>query len=316
MESDIVNVSRMVKAIGMIPDLDAQKNQYLGYDGLLQQKVKIITSSKIFSLESLDIEYDSPFDDDLVTDETEITIYNLSPNSSNEFTKGQRVVILAGFSSQKSATKSYNNLGTICEGTVKKVNNKIEKPDRVTTIYLNPCSKVTDHTAAITYGANSTAKNILLDLLNRTGLPKGYINIPENLNRTYEDEVTIEDSMLDGIKQYAEVLNVSTYVRNGALYCHRLGTDLVNKWGTIELSEDTGLIGSPEAFLEDVRIDGVEYSISGYNITCLTRADIGTGTKIILKSNIAKGNFIVKEGKHSYNGTDLITEAKLVPCVG
>lgn len=310
-----MEVSKMVKAIGMMPDTAFQKTQYLGYNGLFKQKIEVQIGTTTFLSDTLDIEFESPFDDDLITDETEIIIYNLSQNSSARFTKGQTVTLSAGFSSQRSGKTTYSSVGAICKGTVKKVKNQIDKPDRITTIYLNPCSKVTDHTATITYGANSTARNILLDLLNRTGLPRGYTNIPWNLNRTYEDEVTIEDSMLEGIKQYANVLNVSTYVRNGALYCHRLGTDLVNQWGTVRLSEDTGLIGTPEEFLEDVRIDGVEYSVSGYTIQCLARSPIGTGTKIVLDSNFVKGNFIVKEGKHSYNGTDLITKAKLVPCV-
>ncbi len=310
-----MDISKMVKAVGMMPVGRTLKNQDIGYFGFLKQRVLVEIDEVQYSSETLDIEFDSPFDDDLITDETEITIYNLAPTSSNRFTKRKTVTLSAGFSSQGPENSGYSSLGVICKGTVKKVKNKIEKPNRITTIYLNPCSKVTDHTAAITYGANSTAKGILLDLLGRTGLPKGYIKIPENLNRTYEDEVVIENSLLEGIKQYAEVLNVSTYVRNGALYCHRLGSDLAGRWGTVKLSEGTGLIGVPEAFLEDVRIDGVEYSLRGYNIECLARAPIGTATKIILDTNGAKGQFIVKEGKHSYNGTDLITKAKLIPCV-
>ena len=311
-----MDISSMVKVIGMIPDDNTIKYQDIGYNGLFNQIVKVEVDGVEFTSETLDIEFESPFDDDLITDETEIIIYNLAPSSSNRFIKGKTVTLSVGFSVQTLSTNNnYYNVGVICKGTIKKVKNQIKKPDRITTIYINPCSKVTDHTATITYGANSSAKGILLDILNRTGLPKGYINIPDNLNRVYEDETTIENSMLEGIKQYAQVLNVSTYVRNGALYCHRLGKDAINYWSTVTLSEETGLIGTPEAFLEDVRINGVEYSISGYNVECLARSPIGTATKVILDSQEVKGSFIVKEGEHSFNGTDLITIAKLVPCI-
>lgn len=310
-----MDISRIVKAIGMIPTDNTMKYQSISYNGLFKQIIRVEIDGIEFTSETLDIEFESPFDDDLITDETEITIYNLTPTSSNRFIKGKTVTLSAGFSVNTSQTNIYDNVGVICKGTVKKVTNKIEKPDRITTIYLNPCSKVTDHTATITYSPYSSAKSILLDLLNRTGLPKGYINIPNNLNRVYEDEVIIEDTMLESIKQYAQILNVSTYVRNGALYCHRLGKDAVNYWTSVKLSEETGLIETPGSFLEDVRIDGVEYSISGYNIKCLVRSPIGTATKVILDSNEVKGSFIVKEGKHSFNGLDLITKAKVVPCV-
>lgn len=299
--------SRLIKAV--TKGIESLESYEIKPQGVFGSEAKIICGAATINSNELDFEFTVDFDDDMSPNEAEITIYNLSDNTKNQFKKGSKISIEAGYK---------GDTGVIFTGYITNVKTKNEDADRVTTIKC--LDDVKDHTISeITYNAGTAASTILNDLLKKTGTPIKVFQPYRDW--TYTDEEKVDGDLMESIKKYSEVCGVSTYVSNGYIYSRRLSEgDNLN----FTLSEDTGLIGTPEEFEEEKSLimqeadaekgtSKVDYSttIHGYDCECLLQHRFSAGGIVTLKSLNANGTYRICSGTHRFNPDESISEIKI-----
>ena len=286
--------SRLIKSA--LAGIENLKNYEIKPQGVFGAEATVICGAVTVKSSELDLEFTVMFDDDMEANEAEIIIYNLSDDTKNKFTQGSEISIEAGFK---------GDTGVIFKGYITKVKTKYEDADRVTTIKC--LDDIKDHTITeITYGAGTAASTILNDLLKKTGTPIKEFKMYRDWN--YKDEVKVDGDLMENIKKYSEVCGVSTYVSNGYIYSRRLneGDNLY-----FTLSEETGLIGTPEEYEEEKTAEDYKDVINGYECECLLQHRFAAGGIVTLISRDANGTFRICSGEHRFNPDECISKIKM-----
>ena len=247
--------------------------------------------------DELDFEFEVPFDDDLEANEGEIVVYNLSSKTLNALkaiakNDEHSVCIEAGYK---------DDTGVIYEGRITKIDTKRSNSDKATTI------KVTDNieqrTVNISFDAGSTAQHILGKLLDMLSYPIAIFKPVRD--HTYENAETVDDSLMSAIKKYSEVCGVSTFISRGLIYCCKLKE--VDNTSIFSVRESTGMIGSPNPFVEEGNREEYEDKVEGVTIDMLLQHRMSAGAKIRLISDGYSGTYYVKSGSHTFNESECIT---------
>lgn len=288
--------SRLVKAV---QELSKNMESFVidpSSRGVFGSKAKIICGGVTISSDTLDVEFTVKFDDDLEANECEIVVYNLSDNTINKFKYHASISIEAGFG---------KDTGVIFTGFVDKVSTSYNGADKVTT--LRCYDDISQKTITeITYAANTTASYILKDLLGRTGTPIAVFKMRRDW--TYEDEQKVDGDLYANIKKYSEVCGVSTYIKNGKLYSRYIKEgDATN----FTLSEDTGLIGSPSPYEEEITAEDYKETVNGWECECLLQHRFSAGSKVSLKSVFANGEYRICSGEHRFNIDEAVSKVKM-----
>lgn len=266
--------------------------------GQYGQTVVIQSGNVTIRNSQLDCEFTVGFDDDTAGNEGEVTIYNLTNNTINGFVNGAKITISAGYGT---------DTGIIFSGFITSKKTVTEGVDRVTTIRaIDDQSRENMTVESISYAANRTASYILKDLVQRVGLPIAVFETVRDY--TYKDEVTVDGSLSDAIKQYAKVCGVSAYICKSKIYVRSLDSGDNTKF---VLSSSTGLLSVSE-FEEESKSEEYEDVVKGFEVEMLLQHRIQTASIIELNTKNYKGQFRVREGTHSYDGKNFITKAKIV----
>ena len=291
------HTSRLVKAVKQLSQNMESYTVDPADKGVFGSKAKIICGSVTISSDTLDVEFNVKFDDDMEVNEAEITIYNLSDNTLNRLKYHSKISIEAGFD---------DDTGVVFEGFVDKVSTIYEGADKVTTIrcFDDISNKqITERT----YAKNTKASYILKDLLNETGTPIAVFKMRRDW--TYEDEQKVDGSLTENIRKYSEVCGVSTYIKNGKTYSRYIKEgDATN----FTISEETGMIGSPSAYEEEITAEDYKETVNGYEVEMLLQHRMSAGAICSLKSLVANGQYRVKSGEHSFSIDECITKVKLM----
>ena len=267
-------------------------------DGLYDQKVILKTGDVTISNDDLDLEFDIPFDDDTEANEAEFVVYNLTDTTIGAIKKSAAISITAGYG---------KDTGVIFSGYVSKKQTYWDGNDKVTVIYAidNNGKKETELTE-LSFGSGTKASTILKKLVERVGLPVAVFQTKRD--HTYKDKVTVNGGLMENIKKYAEICAVSAYVCKSKIYVCPL---TYGKQYTFYLTTDTGLLGAV-AFEEEVTAEDYTDTITGLDIEMLLQHQIQTGSIINISSRHHKGDFRVKEGSHTYDGSEFKTTVKAV----
>lgn len=292
---DEKHASHLIKAMEdwqNLPDSFSQKP-----DGVFGAVAKVKCGGVTINSEELDLEFTVPFDDDLEPNEAEIIIYNLTDDTIKQFANKAKLTIEAGYK---------GDTGVVFSGYISKVSTKYESGDKVTTIKCldDVASKTIE---SISYSAGEKASTILKALIDKTGLPVGVINIRRD--HTYENETTVDGDLMNNIKKYSEVCGVSTYVLKGKVYCRHISEGDNN--GFI-VSSDTGMIGSPTEYEEEITAEDYTDVVNGYDIEMILQHRMQTAAIITLDSRVAKGQYRVRSGEHRFNNTEATTSIKVM----
>ena len=290
--------SRLVQSLSLFGDLDERGTAPSGVWG---SKATIKSGGVTIKSTELDLEFEIPFDDNLEANEGEIIVYNLSANTRAQLKKGAKIRIEAGF---------QNDMGVIFDGYITKVSAARDKTDLVTSIKIKDDIQE-KNTLNLSYGSGTKASYILRDLVNRTGLTIGWFEIKRD--HSYENSVTVDDTLESALRQYSEVCGVSTFVSNGVLYCCNLDNFIENGSVNFEISEETGMIGSPQPFTEESEADNGETVVyEGYEIEMLLQHRIAAGSVVKVDAEIlTNGNTVcVKSGRHIFNESEAVTKIK------
>lgn len=270
-------------------------------DGLYGHTVLVKTGNVTIKNEDLDCEFDISFDDDAEANEAEIIVYNLSSETLQGIRKGQAISVTAGYK---------EDTGIIFSGFITQVKTKFSDVDKVTQIYAVDSEERSEKelTKSIAYRAKTSASSILKDLIGRAGLSIAVFS-PKR-DHVYKDGKTISGGLMENIKKMAQVCGVSAYISKGQVYVRSV---LEGDTMDFTLSSATGLL-ELEEFEEELTAEDFSDTIHGYNVTALLQHRITTGSILNIQSRNVNGMFRVREGSHTYDGTDFLTKVKAIEC--
>lgn len=273
---------------------------YAPPSGLWGQKVSVSTSSGVkVNNDDLDFTFTVPFDDDLEPNEAEVTIYNLSTETTAKIKHNDELTITAGYG---------DDTGIIFTGRISKAFTYWQGNDRVTEITAIDTHSLEDvELKDISYGAGTMASTILKDLIGKLGLSTAVFNVRRDY--TYTDKVNVTGKLLDNIKKYSEVCGVSTYINQGKTY-----TRYVKEGDNIgfNISVETGMIDDPQMFEEEQTAEDFKEIVQGFDVKLLLQHRITTAAIVNIESRNVTGQYRVRSGKHTYDGKNLLTEIEVI----
>ena len=144
------------------------------------------------------------------------------------------------------------------------------------------------------------------NLVGRVGLPVAVFQTKRD--HTYKDKVTISGGLMDSIELYARVCGVVAYVCKSKIYVCPLtyGTH-----DTFNLTPDTGLLSVSE-FEEEKKAEEYTDKITGVDVEMLLQHKVQTGSILNITTREIKGEYRVREGSHTYDGSEFKTTVQAV----
>lgn len=263
-------------------------------DGTFGRTVKIQVAGLTIT-NDLDLEFTVPFDDDTEPNEAEITVYNLSRKTVGLLKPDTELTITAGYGS---------DTGVIFSGVITKAKTKWDNLDKITTIYVIDDVEVQKRDIeAISFKPGVKASYVLKTLVGKLKLPIAVFRV--RYDHTYSEALTVSGNLMENINTYAEVCGVSAYINKRKVYVRHLsdGDDL-----GFTVNADTGLIGSPEEFTEEVDNEDYTETVNGVKFKILLEHRISTASIVKIQSRDISGTYRVREGQHVCNETDFYTE--------
>lgn len=265
-------------------------------EGVFGSVATIKSGQVTISSEELDLEFTVPFDDDMEPNEAEIIVYNLSDNTIKQLKKDAAISITAGYK---------GDTGVLFSGYISKVKTIYEDADKVTTI--KAMDDIKDHSmASLSFAAGTKASYILKQLINKTGLPVAVFKTRRD--HTYKDSQTVDGDLMENIKKYASVCGISVYVSKGKIYARYIkeGDNL-----NFTVSADTGMIGYPSSYTEEVTAEDYTDTVNGYEVEMLLQHRLCAGAIVTLKSKIANGTYRVCRGEHRFSPDEAVTQIEM-----
>lgn len=259
--------------------------------------------------EGLTFEFDVQFFDSEELSTATITVYNLNETSRKNIKKNQVVILNAGYE---------DDIGVIFVGQVSSVSHKQTATDWQ--------SKITA-TAALdqwlnkqvnkTYSKNTTAKDIVRDLLHIFGLEVGILQLVKNV--TYPRGRVCSGKLKNVLTQIVtKECKSRLLIRDNQIVISDPKTGMVK--GCL-LTPESGLLASTDDLDETmtsiaiVSKDSEEEKASEvktWKRQCLLNYRIGAGEAVQIKSDSLTGKYIVISGRHKGSPTGTwLTELEL-----
>ncbi|MCM1544695.1 MAG: hypothetical protein NC110_05280 [Ruminococcus sp.] len=268
--------------------------------GLYDRKAVLKCNDVTIDLDSIDFEFDVPFDDDTEANEANFVIYNLSKKTISQFKYDKQITLTAGYAS---------DTGVIFSGRVSKVKTKYVGNDKVTTVYAIDSKSLKEHDIAdIAFKKGTAASTILKKLVEKLNLPVALFKTRKDY--IYKDATNVTGGLMSNINKYAKVCGVSAFINKGKVYVVDVRQSPIDVAFT--LSEKTGLIDSPEEFEEEIDEDSYKETVHGYSCTMLLQHRMTTAAIVKLNSLNVNGTFYVRKGNHSFNGNDFVTTVEMI----
>ena len=292
--------SRIVESIRHLESEIILETEQADTSGLYHHTVTIKIGDITIDSEELDCEFDIPFDDDTEADEAEIIVYNISDTTIQNIKRDAQISVTAGYG---------DDTGIIFSGIISKVRSYYSGNDRVTEIYAIDQAVLKERELkSKSYAKGTKASKILQDLISQVGIPVA-VFAPKR-DHTYKDKSTVDGGLMENIRKYAKVCGVSAYICKGQIYArHILDGDGLD----FTLSSDTGLLSLSE-FEEEQTAEDFKDTVKGYEMTMLLQHRITTASLIHVQSRNVTGVYRVREGSHTYDGTDFLTKVKAIEC--
>lgn len=281
----------------LVKAFEAWKTPYdIAPQGVFGSMATVKCGQVSISSDKLDLEFEVPFDDDMEPNEAEITVYNLSNNTIQQIKKDAEISITAGYK---------GDTGILFKGFVSKVKTTYEGADKVTKIYA--LDDIKDHSIeSISFKKGTKASYILETLIKKTGIPVAVFKVRRD--HTYKNAQNVDGDLMSNIRKYAEVCGISVYVSKGKVYARYIKEgDNIN----FKVSSDTGMIGSPADFMEEIKVEDFTETINGYEVEMLLQHRMCAGAVINLQSIMGKGAYRVCSGRHSFSPDQAVTKIKM-----
>ena len=241
-----------------------------------------------------EIHFSVPFSDQAKPTECSVSIYNLSKTSRSKIRKGATVTIEAGYK---------GDIGVIAKGTINKVQpSALKGVDRITSFtFLEGVDYSKKRDVNITFAAGTKGRTIIRRVASVAKIPISVINIPDKNNKVYKKGYTANGGGFAILEEVAEDCKVAMYYRRGNIMIRPITSGDDERF---TLNTDTGLVSSPQPFESNKKW--------GWEIESLLQHRIATASIIDLRSKSVRGRFRVKNGTHSFDGSNFITSCEVI----
>lgn len=267
-------------------------------DGLYNQRFTLRSGDVVIKNTEIDMEFSIPFDDDTEANEAEIIIYNLTSTTINAISPDVPISLTAGYG---------KDTGVIFSGYISRKRTFWENGSRVTVINaIDNNGKRESTLSTLSFGEGTNASVILKRLLEDVGLPIAVFEVRRD--HTYKDKVSVDGGLMENIKKYAGICGIVTYVCKSKIYACPLS---YGEHDTFRLSSDTGLLSVSE-FEEQSTNEDYTDTITGLDLEMLLQHRVQTGSIIKIDDKHIKGDFRVKSGSHTYDGSSFKTTVKAI----
>ena len=249
--------------------------------------------SEVGDVTPFEIRFSVPFSDTPTPSQSEITLYNLNEKSIGIIKKGNFVRITAGYRG--------SSFGVITEGTITEVRaSLLEGVDRVTTFTILEGKDYSEHKEVnISFGNGTDANTILKRVSSTAGIPIAEIKLKNN--KIYGSGYTADGQAMGVLEEVAEACETSVYYKRGQLMIKNFRDGNTER---LRLSPETGLINQPS------KVEADDYT--GWSVQSLLQHKVSTGTAVTLDCKNVKGDFYVKSGTHTYDGSNFTTNCEVV----
>ena len=264
----------------------------------------------------LEIRFENPFDDDSKPNETEIQLYNLSKDSIAKIKRGVHCTLQAGYRGE---------VGVLASGIVSRALTKREGVDKITSVFVlegddfsrikvtkktaDPAEKYTsgkkkgqdkEQKLQIAFKKETKGSVIINKLVKVLGI-KLAAKPKLVRDKVYKKGYTVTGLILNNLEEVVRDCGSIIYYRRGRLVIRPLQEGFDERF---TLSEETGLIASPEPFDDD--------KSEGYKVKMLLQHRITVASIVKVKSSTANGTFRVVRGKHVATSDGFYTEAEMI----
>ena len=247
-----------------------------------------------YHLETMNFDFEIPFEDNEQLATTIINVYNLSESTRNGIQEGHVVIINAGYE---------GDIGCIFIGRVAGLSHKQTKTEWVTRITATVAlTEWLDEQVYKTYAQSTTAEDIVLDLLNIFGVEVGQFEL--KINKVYSRGKVCRGKVKDVLREIV-VLDCKS-----RLMLRPTGQLIINKPETgvnmgFVLSEETGLLKATDEY-EVIPIQTDITSQIHFNEreeeifirSSLLNYHIGPADIVMVRSRSLNGRFMVIRGRH------------------
>lgn len=253
---------------------------------------EVVVGKTKFSMQDFNLEATVPFDADMLPNEAEIKIWNLSKETLTLFKANNSLYLNAGYE---------GDIGLLFNGRISSVQTAWDGVDQITTIHALDSEDFSKKGKRdIAFAKGTYAGSMIRQLADLAGLPLAVLQ----LERDYQYKNGYADSgiLTDMLKKIADTCQTGIYINKGKLYVRNLDKGPANLF---KLNKTTGLIGTPEPFADEQQ--------KGYNLKQQLQYRVTTASVMDVDCSVFQGRLRVRGGTHRISRTgDSTTESEAI----
>ncbi len=249
------------------------------------QIVQVQVGDKLYTNDMIDIDFVYTFDDSLENNVGEISLWNVSSDTSGGLEIGTEIILSAGYK---------GDVGVIFKGVVGDFETVYHDVDRELLIYISDGVDLLEEDIIKSY-ENARASVVVKDVFDIVGIKVGKIEPADDI--VYY-RLVLDHTIESTIERLIEDTGSKFYIKNGLGYF--VSPDY-NDGERVFLDETSGLLDSPERLVIDDKI--------GWKIMSLLEHRITIGSVVSVASRTISGDFRVIEGTHD---SEFVTEIEVL----
>lgn len=273
------------------------------------------SSSNLYLLQDHQITFNIKKDNNKDPNQAEIVVYNLSDDTVNYINRGIRnnlaVALAVGYEGEE--------LVMIFKGTIQWVSDTFDSVDRKTTLHcLDGGINIAEARTSRSYPKGTKIKRVVTDLVKDLGTTEGNIHVDND--QTLSSATAMCGNTSHYLEHICKSIDHNVSIQDGSVYV--TPRSQMSSARSAYISPETGLIGSPEPFHNDIKptkkvtksSKKAKKPTDGVKFKCQMNGAILPEKTIWLKSRDYDGPFKVVSVSHNGDkeGKEWVTEVECV----
>lgn len=273
------------------------------------------SSSNLYLLQDHQITFSIKKDNNKDPNQAEIVIYNLSDDTVNYINRGIRnnlaVALAVGYEGEE--------LVMVFKGTIQWVSDTFDSVDRKTTLHcLDGGINIAEARTSRSYPKGTKIKRVVTDLVKDLGTTEGNIHVDND--QTLSSATAMCGNTSHYLEHICKSIDHNVSIQDGSVYV--TPRSQMSSARSAYISPETGLIGSPEPFHNDIKptkkvtksSKKAKKPTDGVKFKCQMNGAILPEKTIWLKSRDYDGPFKVVSVSHNGDkeGKEWVTEVECV----
>ena len=273
------------------------------------------SSSNLYLLQDHQITFSIKKDNNKDPNQAEIVVYNLSDDTVNYINRGIRnnlaVALAVGYEGEE--------LVMVFKGTIQWVSDTFDSVDRKTTLHcLDGGINIAEARTSRSYPKGTKIKRVVTDLVKDLGTTEGNIHVDND--QTLSSATAMCGNTSHYLEHICKSIDHNVSIQDGSVYV--TPRSQMSSARSAYISPETGLIGSPEPFHNDIKptkkvtksSKKAKKPTDGVKFKCQMNGAILPEKTIWLKSRDYDGPFKVVSVSHNGDkeGKEWITEVECV----